>query len=86
MSEQVLVKTEDIRLIAKNIDTKREEINTIYKNEVLPVLNSSEDCLKVSGLKYDDVSNSFNNLFNSLDEHLGKLSKVLVEQIIYNIP
>ena len=41
MSEQLLVKTEDIRLIAKNIDTKREEINTIYKNEVLPVLNSS---------------------------------------------
>lgn len=82
MSEQVLVKAEDIRLIAKNIDTKREEINTIYKSEVLPVLNSSEDCLKVSGLKYDDVSKSFNDLFISLDEHLGKLSKVLVEQII----
>ena len=82
MSNNMLVKADDIRLIAKNIDSKREEINTIYKNEVLPVLNSSEDCLKVSGLKYDDVSSSFNNLFNSLDEHLSKLSKVLVEKII----
>lgn len=82
MNEKTVVKTDEIRQIANNINSKREEINGVFKTDVLPVLNSSEDCLKVSGLNYDEVINAFNNLFNSLDGQLNNLTDVLINKVI----
>ncbi len=82
MNDKIVVKTEEIRQIAQNINAKREEIKNVYSANVLPILNSSEECLKVSGLNYEEVLQSFNSLFNSLDAQLNSLSDVLVNKVI----
>ena len=76
MNSQMVVKTEEIRNIARNIDNKRETIYNIYKSDVVSILNSSRECIKISGLNYDEFMNSFNDLFNSLNEQLKNLSDI----------
>ena len=76
------VRTEDMKIVASNINSKREEISKIFKTKLLPILETSKECLNVSGLNYDDVIKSYENLFNSLDTQLNKLTDALVNQII----
>ena len=84
MNDKALVKTDEIRQIAQNISTRREEIKNVYTTDILPILNSSEECLKVSGLNYEEVLQSFSSLFNSLDTQLNSLSDVLINKVIPN--
>ena len=53
-----------------------------FTSKILPVLNSSEECLKVSGLNYEEVQKSFNDVFNKLDGRLTDLSRALTDKII----
>ncbi len=78
----IQVNTAEMRRIASNIDTKKNEILDIYNNKVKPILESSQDCLKVSGLSYDSVVSSFNNVFNTLNEQLSSLTDALTTKII----
>ena len=82
MNQNIFVDTDAIRVVAKNIDDKRQEIDTIYKNRMIPVLQQCAEYLKVSGLNYDDVSSSFNKVFESLNNQLNELTGALTEKII----
>ena len=78
----IKINTEEVKKIASNIDARRNEIEEIYKNKIVPMLKSSEDCLEVSGLSYDEVISSFDNLFNSLDSQLNGLTSDLTTKVI----
>lgn len=82
MSDRIVVDVEGMREVAAAIDTKRQEIFNTYVSDVGSVLNLSRECFKVSGLDYDSVKSSFDNVFNSLDERLSSLSGALTNRII----
>lgn len=83
-NDKSIVSKEGIIQIAQNIDTRRQEIYDVYKTQIVPILKSSEECLSVSGLNYDDVIKSFENVFNSLNTQITDLYKALTDKIIPN--
>ena len=78
----IKINTSEVRAIADRLDSKKEQIMNVYKNKLIPLIESSEDCLKVSSLSYDEVINSFNSVFNSLDQRMNELTSVLKNKII----
>ncbi len=78
----IKINTSEVRAIADRLDSKKEQIMNVYKNKLIPLIESSEDCLKVSSLSYDEVINSFNSVFNSLDQRMNELTNVLKNKII----
>lgn len=76
------IDTTQVSNIATNINKRRVEISEIYHNKILPILKTSEDCLKVSGLSYDEVVTSFNTVFDSLNEKLNNLTDDLNTKVI----
>ncbi len=81
-SENNIIKTADIKQVANNIDKKRDEIYNVYKESILTILNNSQDILKVSGLTYDELIASFNELFTNLDNQLSGLVRFLTNNVI----
>ena len=79
-----LISTEGLKEIANNINAKRDEISTLYKNSITNVLTESKEAISVSGVNYDDFMNKFGKTFEALDARLGELSEVLINQIIPN--
>ena len=78
----IKINTNEVRAIANRLDSKKEEMLNVYKSRLVPLLKSSEECLKVSNLSYDEIINSFDNVFNSLDQRMTDLTSVLKNRII----
>ena len=78
----IKINTSEVRAIADRLDSKKEQILNVYKNRLIPLIQSSEDCLKVSNLSYDEVIDSFNSVFNALDQRMNELTNVLRNKII----
>lgn len=84
MNQENYVSTEGLKEIANNINTKRDEIATLYKNSITKVLTESKDAISISGINFDEFLSKFGKTFETLDTRLGELSNVLVNQIIPN--
>ena len=78
------ISTSGLQEIATNINTKRDEISSLYKNSITKIINESKDAISISGLNFDDFVQKFGNTFEALDTRLAELSEVLVNQIIPN--
>lgn len=81
-NDRSIVNKDGIIQIAQNIDSRRQDIMDVYKSKILPILQSSSECLSVSGLDYEDVIKSFDNVFNSLDTQITDLYRALTDKII----
>lgn len=81
---QTFVDTTGLQSVAKNINTKRDEISSLYKNSITKILNESKEAISVSGINFDDFLSKFGKTFEALDTRLAELSDVLVKQIIPN--
>jgi hypothetical protein len=79
-----VINTSNLQDVAKNINTKRDEILSLYKNSITKILNESKDAISISGINFDDFLSKFGKTFEALDSRLGELSEVLVNQIIPN--
>ena len=78
----IKINTGEVRAIADRLDSKKEEIISVYRSRLLPLLKSTEECLKVSSLSYDEVFNSFDSVFNTLDHRMTELTSILKNKII----
>ena len=78
------VNTDELKEVAININTKREEISSLYKNSITKILTESKDAIAVSGVNYDEFITKFGKTFEALDERLEELSSVLTNKIIPN--
>lgn len=78
----IRVNTQGVLNAANNIDAKKAQMLEIYQKKILPALQSSEDYLKVSGLSYEEIIASFNQLFGSLDNQLGDFTSTLTTKVI----
>lgn len=82
MNDKLLVNVNGIIDVAKSIDNKRNDIMSLYNNDILSVLNQSSECFKVAGMDYDGVKKSFASVFNTLDERIKTLTSLLTDTII----
>ncbi len=78
----IKINTSEVRTIANRLDSKKEEMMNTYKNRLVPLLKSSEECLKVSSLSYDEVISSFDSVFNTLNQRMTELTDILKNKII----
>lgn len=80
----VSVSTEGLQDVAKNLLTKRDEINDVYNSKIKNIFENSKEAIVVSGLDYSQVEQSISKSFQELDTSLEKLSKALTDEIIPN--
>ena len=78
------VSIESLKQAASKLETQRDKIYKTYKNEVIPVLDSSKECLQISGVDTEETKQQFNTVYNSLNKQLSGLVSLLNDTIIPN--
>lgn len=78
------VSIDSLKEAATKLEKQRSNIMNTYKKKVVPVLDSSKECLKVSGVDTEETKASFNNVYNNLNKKLEKLVSVLNDKVIPN--
>ena len=81
-SDKASISLSELKTIAKSLEAEREQIYSTYKNKVLPVLESSDKCFYVAGLRTQDIISSFNTIFEGVNTRLTNLVNVLNDNVI----
>lgn len=83
-SDQVSIKIDEVKKIASTIKENKDKIISEYNNVIVPVLTSSSEYLKVSGLNYDNVRSAFKDLFDLVNSEIVSMTTDLTERVIPN--
>ena len=78
------VSIDSLKEAAAKLEKQRKNIINTYKKKVVPVLDSSKECLKVSGVDIEETKTKFNKVYDDLDKKLEKLFSVLNDKVIPN--
>ncbi len=81
-NSRVYVSLDELKQIANSLESQREQIYNTYNNKVKVVLQNTDKCFKVAGLKTADILNSFNTTFKSINDGLSGLVNVLNNNVI----
>ena len=71
-----------LKEISTSLDSEKQEIMNTYKNQILPVLNSSEKCFHVAGLNTNEIISSFDTIFKNVDGRISALTDALNNNVI----
>ena len=83
-NDMVSVDTSALREIVTNMNSQKEELIKIYNSIIKPVLESSKECIKVSGIDFEEVEQLFATIFNNVSYNVNNLSNELTNKIIPN--
>ncbi len=81
-NSRVYVSLDELKQIANSLESQREQIYNTYNNKVKVVLQNTDKCFKVAGLKTTDILNSFNTTFKNINDGLSGLVNVLNNNVI----
>ena len=56
----------------------------VYYSIIRPVMQSSKECIDVSGVNFDEIDELFNSIFFNASNRISDLSNVLTNKIIPN--
>ena len=76
------ISLDELKAVAKSLQSQKDTINTLYKNKIKAVLTSTNTCFGVNGVDFSDIENAFNNSFNNLNNYYGDLINVLNNDVI----
>ena len=82
VNSRVYVSLDELKQIANSLESQREQIYNTYNNKVKVVLQNTDKCFKVAGLKTADILNSFNTTFKNINDGLSGLVNVLNNNVI----
>lgn len=82
MATSLYVSADDLRQVAANLQTKKEEILNVYNSKVKAVMEESKEAIVISGLNFDEFNEQFRKAFVNLSDRLDSLSNALTTQII----
>lgn len=82
MNDKIIVDGAGLQQVSSQLASNSEKMYSLYTNDIVSVLNSCENELKVSGLDYSVVSESFKKVFSSLNSQINELVDVLNNTII----
>ena len=75
---------EEIKAVLASLKQQRDTIKDCYNSDIKKVLESSDACLKVSGLDTSAINSSISTTFNKVIEYLNGLINVLENDVIKN--
>ena len=76
------IKIDTLKDINNNIESDTQKIENIYKNTIAKALESCQQELKVSGLNYEEMTNSINKVFTTVVSQLDELTTAMSEKIL----
>ena len=82
LDDKVIVNGSGLQQVSSQLASNSEKLYSIYSSEIIPLLNSCEEELKVSGLDYSVVSDSFKQVFTRLHSRIDDLVNALNNTII----
>ena len=77
------VDIDKIKNMAKSIDARRDEMMTLYKMKIQPLIEFSRESIK-DNVSIIEIDKTFNNLFKELNVRLNELNVLLDNDIIPN--
>ncbi len=78
------ISLEELKRVLTSLKNQRETIINEYKSNITKVLETSHDCISVSGLDMYAVTSAFDSTFNALEQNFDALIQVLENDIIKN--
>lgn len=82
MDNKVIVDAAGLQQVASQMKANSEKISTLYNTDIVAVLKACEQDLRVSGLDYSNVDNTFKKMFTGLTEQIDALVDALNNKII----
>jgi len=82
MAVTASVSLESLKNAAGKLENQRSIISTAYNEQVAPVLDSSKECLKVSGVDTLQTKAQFDKVYKDLDKQLSGLVSLLNDKVI----
>ena len=77
------VDIDKLKIMANNIDIRRDEIMTLYKMKIRPLMEFSRESIK-DNISIIEIDKIFNALFKELNTRLSELIVILDKDIIPN--
>ena len=82
MNNGLYVSTEELRAVAIDLLTKKEQVMNIYNTNVRKVMEESKEAIVMSGLDFNEFDSQFRSAFTTLSNNLNALSTALTTQIL----
>ena len=82
MNNNVVVSTEDIRLVANNLISEKDEILDLYNESLKDILDTSELELANSNTEIRIIIEEIKKLFTQFDNNITDLTNLLTNKII----
>ena len=84
MNDLVSVDVNELKTVASSIASRRDELMNVYYSIIRPVMQSTKECIDVSGVNFDEIDELFNSIFFNASNRISDLSNVLTNKIIPN--
>ena len=84
MNDLVSVDVNELKTVASSIASRRDELMNVNYSIIRPVMQSSKECIDVSGVNFDEIDELFNSIFFNASNRISDLSNVLTNKIIPN--
>lgn len=82
MNNNVVVSTEDIKLVANNLISEKDEIIDLYNESLKDILDTSELELANSNAEIRNIIEEIKKLFTQFDNNITDLTNLLTNKII----
>ena len=78
----IAISIDELKSISKSLQSQKDTIYGTYTSKVVPVLESTRACFKISGLDFSNIESAFKNTFTTLNTNFESLINVLNNNII----
>ncbi len=82
MKNQTFLNPVEITSIANSLKEKANNIHNEYKNNCTPAMESSKECLEISGLNPTEYFQMLDEIYQKLYERLLGFSEFLITDIV----
>ena len=82
MDNKVYIDSGSLKEIANQLSENSEKMYSVYSQDIVSALEACQEDLKVSGLSYGEVNETFRNLFVSLRSQINGLAEALNTTIL----
>ena len=84
MNDKRIVRIEELKMAASDINRKKDMIMTIYETNIKKNLYKSETYMEELGYDYSELETLFKKLFTDFESGVSELTDLLTKKIIPN--
>ena len=78
----VTINSEQITSIANSLKSKSGQIVSKYKEECTSAIQMSSECIKVSGLDFDQFFKALENIYTKVTDRINSLTDFLINNVV----